>query len=148
MPRSYTLAMVGAAIARATAACALVAATSCGGGSKDRPDADAKAPPPAPDKSGDPRETPATDPRRADEIEDLERLCAALNRDYGDGTLGDYFADLQMKTKWGAQVMAEGNQADRPGRFLQSKIESLSPGAADPKLDACRELLDYIDEVE
>ena len=131
----------------------LIAAAACGSDHK-------AAPPPA--QTGDDEQAsaasdppveaavkqPKEDPERAAKLADLETLCAALNKDYVDGTLSDYFADIELKTAWGKQARKEGSDADQPGRFLEKQIETLSPKAADPALPACRELLDYIDEVE
>lgn len=131
---------------------ALLASNACGSDHK-------AAPPPAQAESpakGDPSAAAAQpepagheqDPDRAAKLADLDMLCAALNKDYVDGTLSDYFAGLEPKTEWGKQTRTRGSEADQPGRFLEKQIASLSPNAADPALPACRELLDYIDEVE
>lgn len=146
MPRRYTAIV----IVRIIAVLALSGTAACGAKSDPTAVENAPAPPAAGagDRANAAAGEPAPDPERADEIADLDRLCAALNEDYVDGTLSDYFEGLTMKTKWGADVMAKGNDADQPGRFLEKTIEALSPEAADPGLPACRKLLDYIDEVE
>jgi hypothetical protein len=149
MPRRYTPKVIVCIVA----AVALSGTVACGAKSDSAAEkAPAQPAATAGDRAnasaGDPAPDRTADPERADKIADLDRLCAALNEDYVDGTLSDYFKGLTMKTQWGADVMAKGNDADQPGRFLETTIETLSPKAADPGLPACRKLLDYIDEVE
>src|SRR5690606_15998470 len=44
---------------------------------------------------------PATeDPERADKLADLDDMCKALDHDYVDGTLSDYYGDVQPRTAW------------------------------------------------
>lgn len=120
-------------------------AAACGdSASATKPDAPVPAEKPATKAS----EEAPTDPNHARKLKDLDTLCAALNHDYVDGTLSDYFKDVEVQTDWGRAAMREGNEADRPGRYLEQKLEELSPKAKDPALPACQELLDYIDEVE
>jgi hypothetical protein len=111
--------------------------------------------------SGDPAETPATeqersapppasapDPERADKLADLDELCAALDHDYVDGTLSDYYATVEMRSAWGKAQRAAGDASITPGRLLEKAVEELSPGAQAPELGHCRTLLDYLDDVE
>jgi hypothetical protein len=128
-------------------ACALTLGLGCQAASP-RPTPDEVAAPPPPAAKSEPAKAAPTDPERADKLRDLNTLCAALNDDYVDGTLSDYFKGVKVETDWGREVMKAGADADRPGRFLEEKIDSLSPKAEDATLSACRELLDYIDEVE
>jgi hypothetical protein len=97
---------------------------------------------------------PSVDPELADKLADLDAMCEALNRDYGDGTLGDYYAGLVPRTDWGKQQIAAGNASIQPGRLLERAIAELAPrtpirpdGQPDP-LGHCRKLLDYLDDVE
>lgn len=139
MASRYTLFV----LARIPAAALALGLAACGRGDPPKPTGTAKVEPKDPAA-----QPPSADPERAAKLEDLNTLCAALNHDYVDGTLSDYFADVSVKTEWGEAALAGGNDADRPGRFLEGKIRELSPDATDPALPACRELLDYIDEVE
>lgn len=91
-------------------------------------------------------ESPVTDPQLAAKLADLDAMCEALNRDYGDGTLGDYYAGLMPQTDWGKQQIAAGNATIQPGRLLERAISELAPGSSTPA--HCRKLLDYLDEVE
>jgi hypothetical protein len=89
---------------------------------------------------------PSSDPELTDKLADLDDMCKALNRDYGDGTLGDYYAGLEMRTNWGKQQIAAGNESMQPGRLLERAIVELAPGS--DALVHCRRLLEYLDEVE
>jgi len=92
---------------------------------------------------------PATeDPERADKLADLDDMCKALDHDYVDGTLSDYYGDVQPRTAWGKAQREAGNQSIQPGRLLEKAVAELSPGAKDPALEHCRKLLDYLDDVE
>ena len=91
---------------------------------------------------------PAADPQRGDKLADLDDLCEAVDHDYKDGTLGDYYAGLEMRTDWGKAQLAAGNASITPARLLEEAVAELSPGAAAPALAHCRILLDYIDDVE
>jgi hypothetical protein len=89
---------------------------------------------------------PSSDPELADKLTDLDAMCQALNRDYGDGTLGDYYAGLEPRTTWGKQQIAAGNESMQPGRLLERVIVELAPGSG--ALTHCSKLLEYLDEVE
>jgi hypothetical protein len=95
-----------------------------------------------------PANDPATDPDRAAKLADLDAMCEALNRDYGDGTLGDYYAGLVPRTDWGKQQIAAGNATIQPGRLLERAVAELASGEQANQLVHCRKLLDYLDEVE
>lgn len=88
------------------------------------------------------------DLERADKLADLNDMCGALNHDYDDGTLTDYYRDVKPRTEWGKAQREAGNKAMQPGRLLEKAVAELSPGARGPALEHCRKLLDYIDEVE
>jgi hypothetical protein len=93
-----------------------------------------------------PRPVPSSDPEIPDKLADLDAMCQALNRDYGDGTLGDYYAGLTPRTSWGKQQIASGNESMQPGRLLERAVVELAPGSE--ALTHCRKLLEYLDEVE
>ncbi len=104
---------------------------------------------PAPQDTGPRLEAPvAPDPERAAKLADLDLLCKAVDHDYKDGTLGDYYADLKMQSTWGQAQLDAGNESNKPARLLEKAVAELSPNAADPALEHCRLLLDYIDDVE
>jgi hypothetical protein len=90
----------------------------------------------------------ADDPQRADKLADLDDLCEALDRDYVDGTLSDYYRDIEPRTEWGKAQRDAGNESIQPGRLLAKAVADLSPNAKDPTLEHCRKLLDYLDDVE
>ena len=90
----------------------------------------------------------APDPERAAKLADLDALCAAIDHDYKDGTLGDYYAKVEPTTAWGKAQREAGNASVTPGRLLEKAVAELSPGASDPALGSCRTLLDYLDDVE
>ncbi|PRP93012.1 hypothetical protein ENSA5_45730 [Enhygromyxa salina] len=75
-------------------------------------------------------------------------MCKAVDHDYGDGTLGDYYRGLKARTAWGQAQLAAGNESITPGRLLEKAVAELDPGAKDPILEHCRKLLDYLDDVE
>ncbi|MFO7561500.1 MAG: hypothetical protein R6X02_02555, partial [Enhygromyxa sp.] len=108
-----------------------------------RPEREAKL-----DSSDAPAPAPKPDPARADKLADLDALCKALDHDYDDGTLSDYYADVQPRTEWGKAQREAGNESIQPGRLLEKAVAELSPGAEDPALEHCRKLLDYLDDVE
>lgn len=97
---------------------------------------------PTPDDS-----KPADDPQRADKLADLDALCKALDHDYVDGTLSDYYRDVEPRTEWGKAQREAGNQSIQPGRLLEKAVAELAPTAAEP-VEHCRKLLDYLDDVE
>ncbi|HVH97169.1 MAG TPA: hypothetical protein VM869_00600 [Enhygromyxa sp.] len=89
----------------------------------------------------------AEDPQRADKLADLDALCKALDHDYVDGTLSDYYRDVEPRTEWGKAQREAGNQSIQPGRLLEKAVAELAPTAAEP-VEHCRKLLDYLDDVE
>ena len=100
-----------------------------------------------PESKTDPE--PATDDsERADKLADLDDLCKALDHDYVDGTLSDYYRGIEPRTAWGKAQRDAGNESIQPGRLLEKAVAELSPGAKDPALEHCRKLLDYLDDVE
>ncbi len=102
----------------------------------------------APEAEPEPKAEPADDPERADKLADLDAMCKALDHDYVDGTLTDYYRDIEPRTEWGKAQRDAGNESIKPGRLLESAVAELSPGANDPALTNCRKLLDYLDDVE
>ncbi len=96
------------------------------------------------------RSAPAAsdDPDHAAKLADLDALCAAVDRDYVDGTLSDYYAKVEPKTEWGREQKRAGNESITPGHLLEKAVAELSPGGTGPELESCRKLLDYLDEVE
>lgn len=103
------------------------------------------APEPESPSAPAPASAPPNDPQLAAKLADLDAMCEALNRDYGDGTLGDYYAGLVPRSDWGKQQIAAGNASIQPGRLLERAVAELAPGE---QLAHCRKLLDYLDEVE
>jgi hypothetical protein len=99
-----------------------------------------------------PATAPSADPELSDKLADLDAMCEALNRDYGDGTLGDYYAGLVPRTDWGKQQIAAGNATIQPGRLLERAIADLTAGSTidgqGSQLGHCSKLLDYLDDVE
>lgn len=125
----------------------------CKGGDAPAPapseQASAKAESPAGSKAkAEPAPTAPADPQRADELADLDDLCAALDHDYKDGTLRDYYAKVEMRTEWGKAQLEAGDEAMQPGRLLEKAVAELDPSGDAPELGNCRTLLDYIDDVE
>lgn len=90
----------------------------------------------------------SNDREHADKLADLDDMCKALDHDYDDGTLTDYYRDIEPRTAWGKAQRDAGNQSIQPGRLLEKAVAELSPGAKDPALEHCRKLLDYLDDVE
>lgn len=117
--------------------------------SKDLKSQAASEPEPAPTLEPESATPPATnDPQHADKLADLDALCEALDHDYIDGTLSDYYRDVEPRTDWGKAQRDAGNQAMQPGRLLEKAVAELAPHAKDPGLEHCRKLLDYLDDVE
>lgn len=116
-------------------------------------DSAAVEPDPKPESPSPPVPTPTpttspTDPQLDAKLADLDAMCEALNRDYGDGTLGDYYAGLVPRTDWGKQQVAAGNATIQPGRLLERAIAELAPGPQLDRIGHCGKLLDYLDDVE
>lgn len=80
-------------------------------------------------------------------LADLDDLCKALDHDYVDGTLSDYYRGIEPRTAWGKAQRDAGNESMKPGRLLEKAVAELSEGGA-PALEHCRKLLDYLDDVE
>ena len=98
-------------------------------------------------------DTPAAPPpageARGDHFADLETLCAALNRDYVDGTLTDYYHDLTLKTEFGAELRRRGEDSMKPGRILEAGRKKLGERpSGDPPTPACDQLFDELDDLE
>lgn len=91
---------------------------------------------------------PPPDPERADKLRDLDDMCKAVDHDYADGTLRDYYSGLKLRTDWGLGLRQAGDVSTQPGRALERAAAELSVSATDPALEHCRKLFDYLDEVE
>lgn len=100
-----------------------------------------------------PAPTPApasSKPAEGGEQADFEALCKALNHDYIDGTLTDYYGRVTPTTALGRKVRTEGNASVTPGRDLIAALTTFlgpdhPPGSQMPH---CNELIDQIDELE
>ncbi|MEE9383672.1 MAG: hypothetical protein V3V08_09690 [Nannocystaceae bacterium] len=79
---------------------------------------------------------------------DIGFLCAAVNRDYVDGTLSATFRGLSPRSPQGQAILHAAAQADQPGRYLLAQAHRLSASLRAPGLAACNKLADYIDDVE
>jgi hypothetical protein len=84
----------------------------------------------------------------ADRVADLDALCRALDHDYVDGTLSDYYAKVVPKTAWGRERLREGEESITPGRLLQKATTELAVDLDDPELAGCHKLFDEIDDLE
>lgn len=93
---------------------------------------------PVPERSAD----------HAERVNDLDALCRALDHDYVDGTLSDYYAKVEPKTEWGRERLREGEESITPGRLLQKATTQLAVDLDDPELTSCRKLFDEIDDLE
>ena len=98
-----------------------------------------------PDASGP---APAKAADRTAELKDLGAMCAALDHDYIDGTLSDYYAEVKPATAWGERVKKAGDAADQPGRHLEGEAKSLTETAGLELPEACTELFDVLDDLE
>lgn len=92
----------------------------------------------------------ADDEPRGDRFADLEVLCAALNKDYVDGTLTDYYGALKgrMTTAFGDDLRRRGEASMEPGRILEAARKTLGVAAGDPATPACDKLFDELDDLE
>ena len=83
---------------------------------------------------------------------DLEALCAALNHDYVDGTLTDYYREVHPTTPLGQQWKKAGEESVQPGRALAvAYAEHLAraPGEAPGEgMPACARLFEELDDLE
>ncbi len=111
-------------------------------------DPPASAPPPASAGSAAATDATAAAGDRAAILADLELLCAALRRDYVDGTLTDYYAGLAPTTALGQDLRRRGEETMRPGRLLQAAARDLAIPAGDPAIPACNALFDDLDDLE
>lgn len=93
--------------------------------------------------------SPSPAPDRAERLADLDMLCAALEHDYVDGTLSDYYAKLEPKTAWGRERLREGEESITPGTLLQQAATSIAaPLDSEPGLVHCKQLFEVLDELE
>ena len=101
------------------------------------PNDDAQAPPAAPKASiGE------------SEVRELEAMCAAVDHDYIDGTLSDYFRDVKSQTDWSKGVQAKADESTTPGRVLLAAMKDAGVAETDKRLPACGRIFEYIDDVE
>ena len=82
------------------------------------------------------------------EIAELEAMCAAVDHDYIDGTLSDYFRDVKSQTDWGKGVQAKADESTTPGRVLLAAMKDAGVAETDKRLPACGRIFEYIDDVE
>ena len=82
-----------------------------------------------------------------DEHSDLEAMCAAVDHDYIDGTLTDYFAGLESSSAWGKSLQAKADESTTPGRSLAAAAQERGVGG-EALPPSCRKLFDYLDDVE
>lgn len=96
-----------------------------------------------------PIEAPAP-PRGVDPalLADLELLCAALRRDYVDGTLTDYYRGLKPASARGQALLREGEETSRPGRVLEAAARAAGIAGDDPALPSCAALFAELDDLE
>jgi hypothetical protein len=88
------------------------------------------------------------DPERADKLRDLDDMCKAVDHDYADGTLRDYYSGLKLRTTWGTALRQAGDVSTMPGRTLERAAAELAVGGEELAPEHCRKLFDYLDEVE
>jgi len=81
-------------------------------------------------------------------LADLELLCAALRRDYVDGTLTDYYRGLTPASARGEALRREGEQTPRPGRVLEAGARAAGIAADDPAIPSCTALFAELDDLE
>lgn len=124
-------------------------ATSTGGEQTDgvRAEAEPARVEPSAKKSDEPAKVEAS-ADHAERIADLDVLCRALDHDYVDGTLSDYYAKIEPKTAWGRERLREGEESITPGRLLQNATTQIAANLESPELAGCRKLFDEIDELE
>ncbi|MFV8754671.1 hypothetical protein ACNOYE_29340 [Nannocystaceae bacterium ST9] len=107
----------------------------------------AKAPEPAtPSEASEPTPTPGPD--HGERLADLDLLCRALDHDYVDGTLSDYYAKLEPATAWGRERLREGEESITPGRLLEAAATAIAADLDDPALAGCRKLFADLDDLE
>lgn len=104
--------------------------------------------PTAPAPSGEVEAKENTGAASSKEIADLEQLCAALDKDYIDGTLSDYFAGIKSSTPWGEGLRKRANESATPGRDLEAAAKEKSLAAGPSVAPSCARLFDYLDDVE
>ncbi len=74
-------------------------------------------------------------------------LCKALNHDYIDGTLTDYYGRVSPTTERGRLAREVGNASVTPGRdLIRAFTDLLGPDHVPGP--HCRELVEQIDELE
>jgi hypothetical protein len=96
----------------------------------------------------------ALDSRSSAVKADVELLCAALNHDYIDGTLSDYYRDVRPTTALGRELRETGNASITPGRALSLALRDYAtthPVAAswpDDAMPQCAQLFEELGDLE
>ena len=70
-------------------------------------------------------------------------MCRSLHDDYGDGTLSDFFSELEITSRWGKDLAARARASITPGRVLAAHAPSNS--ALPPE---CQRLFEELDDLE
>ena len=81
-------------------------------------------------------------------LADLEAMCAAVDHDYNDGTLSDYFRGLECQSDWGKSLRKEADESVSPGRLLLARANEHGLQLDAQHAPACARLAGYIDDVE
>jgi hypothetical protein len=134
-----------------TALALLVSALGASGCGASEPDAKAIAAPkpaPAPPEPQARASPPSASDLDANQIADLEAMCAAVDHDYNDGTLSDYFKGLACQTAWGEELRERADESTTPGRVLLQAAKQAGLSNTDTRTPACARIFDYIDDVE
>jgi len=74
---------------------------------------------------------------------ELAKMCQSLHDDYGDGTLSDFFSDLEITSAWARDLSKRAQASITPGRVLAAAAPQ------DTALPApCRRLFEELDDLE
>ena len=76
-------------------------------------------------------------------LAELTDMCRSLHDDYGDGTLSDFFSELEITSRWGKDLAARARASITPGRVLAAHAPSNS--ALPPE---CQRLFEELDDLE
>lgn len=125
----------------------LLGSAGCGEAEKPQPAIATPAPAPGAGEVTAAPEAAAVE-RSAEELADLEAMCAAVDHDYNDGTLSDYFRGLESKTAWGQALQKRADASTSPGRLLLEAARAAGLKEVDARAPACGRLSEYIDDVE
>lgn len=75
-------------------------------------------------------------------------MCAAVDKDYIDGTLSDYFAGLEATSAWGKSLRTRADESPTPGRVLEAAARERGWAAGSNMAPSCAKLFEYLDDVE